>query len=475
MSSTLPWSLVSVVRSERRDGQMLFIIEVKPAGDDEAYFLGKRYNMFAHLRSEVKSHLKGVMIMPFPPKLGTNIEQRRRMLDDWLAEVVSCAREESHAALRPLLYEFLAERTAETTALGGTEFIIEAVKMPEYEDRDGTTWFAIDACSLDSHLFRIWKTYSMFAHFQKDVDFNPAIFPKKGLTKCTGEALEERRQQLVIWFTQLISASEADEQLKPKIQDFLVPQTDSPVQHSNEVQISCLGILAARLTDVAERGGAVYYKVEVVPAESHEPYFLWKRYSMFLNLCDSVVHTTGDPNYALDFPSKLLSRGEKSLDHRKRALDFWLTSLFDAAGGSDRELLRPLLQQFLHESEKMPPVLACSSETEVSSVSVPSYHDRQGTIFYTINCHLSTGADYSVAKSYSMFHELAQSCAQCSIGQVALSGFPPKSFLKMTNKESLNYRLHALSKWFVAMFERSQSADYDDVKPWLKRFLNPHI
>eukprot|EP01064_Diplonema_japonicum_P005504 TRINITY_DN13669_c0_g1_i1.p1 TRINITY_DN13669_c0_g1~~TRINITY_DN13669_c0_g1_i1.p1 ORF type:complete len:478 (+),score=47.52 TRINITY_DN13669_c0_g1_i1:45-1478(+) len=472
--SPLPWSLVSVVGSEKRDGLRLYHIEVKPLNGDKPFKLKKRYNMFAYLNNEVKPLLKKKI--PFPGKVGGGAEKRSRDLDAWLANIVSTARDDDNLSLRPLLYEFLSERTADLmlkqTPFADKSIAINGVKLPYQEERDGTTWFAVDILSAGLEPYRIWKTYRMFLHLKQETGFNRADFPKKSIAKCSGEALTERRKSLDYWMTALIENSETNQEMTHLIQDFLVPRNeesesdvDEEISESEKPEIS-----AIRLTEVGERGGGVYYKVEVISYTESGPatYVLWKRFRQFAKLCEMMVDVCHDAGN--DFPPK--SIGKSGVEGRKRGLDFWMTSVLGLSKTSQGVHLKPLLETFLNPSQKVESAFDSSSLVEVTKVSLPSYDDREGTTFYQIRVELSTDEIFVVSKSYSMFYELCKSCGHVVLGKAAENGFPSKTILKVTSKESLDQRHRQLAAWFLAMFERSLTDDYKVLRPVLREFLD---
>eukprot|EP01059_Diplonema_ambulator_P017064 TRINITY_DN29064_c0_g1_i1.p1 TRINITY_DN29064_c0_g1~~TRINITY_DN29064_c0_g1_i1.p1 ORF type:complete len:488 (+),score=55.63 TRINITY_DN29064_c0_g1_i1:131-1465(+) len=440
--------------------------------------------MFAYLHKEMKPLIKKKL--HFPGKVGGGIEKRTRELDEWLASVVSLARHDENLAMRPILYEFLSERTADITLIqtpfASGDISIDGVKLPCHEERDGTTWYALDILSTGHEPFRMWKTYKMFRHLMQEAGFNKSGFPKKSLAKCAGEALTERRKGLDFWFTSLLEEAKNTKsvELHRVIRDFCVPrgeeesdsegedsQPQSP-SHSSGGEIS-----AVRLTDVGERGGGVYYKVEVIAyGEEAKTYVLWKRYRQFAKLCEMIQEAVGAAAASLsnDFPPKTL--GKAGVEGRKKALDFWMAQALDLSRTPQGAAAVPLLRSFLDPSHKVESIFDSSSLVEVSSVSLPSYEDRQGTIFYHIKVELSTDESFTVAKSYSMFHELCKTCGQVVMGKAAEHGFPSKTLLKVTGKDSLDQRLRQLSSWFIAMFERSLTEDYKALRPVIREFMD---
>ena len=536
---SLPWQLVSVTGTEVRDGLRVYLIEVKPTDTAEPTFvLKKRYNMFRHLHNEVKALCKGRRLA-FPEKqLSVDYEKRRVDLDEWLAETVSMAREEEHAPVRTLLYEFLSERSVDPsidlTPFHDASVTITSIRIPEYEERDGTIWYAVDIFpkgvaappvdgvptaaiddASDSALpspqtsaVRMWKTYTMLKHLHNTTLFSTTTFPGKSITKLTSEkALTERQQELDTWFVDIINAAQTDTTLMEKVRTFCIPNDDdeelsstksrSPERLSDSTSDTpkpepfC--IKAARLTGTEERGGTVYYKVEVTavnnaatPSENDGVsrsasgatmnYSLWKRYNMFLHLCDTVA--AFDCSLAADFPAKSLARKAgpgSDVQERKHNLDFWLAYLITAASGQPD--IQPHVVSFLDQSQRMTSVFNPRLSPDITSVSIPSFEDRQGTVFYIIDVELEDGTKFHVSKSYSMFHELCSTCANLQLGSLAFQGFPPKHvnlIKKMTcdNATLLKERHEALASWFQKNFERSHVADYEHVKDAVREFLD---
>eukprot|EP01061_Rhynchopus_euleeides_P004401 TRINITY_DN13651_c0_g1_i1.p1 TRINITY_DN13651_c0_g1~~TRINITY_DN13651_c0_g1_i1.p1 ORF type:complete len:549 (+),score=208.99 TRINITY_DN13651_c0_g1_i1:125-1771(+) len=543
---TLPWSLVSVVGTEVKDGVQLYCIEVKPTNHSEPVFvLKKRYNMFRHLHKESRGICRGRRLS-FPSKeVHTDIEKRRHDLDEWLAETVSMARQQEYAPLRTLLYEFLSERNVDPpidlTPFHDATVQITGLRIPAFEERDGTTWYAVDIIPPQGEPVRLWKTYTMLKHLHSTTLFSACAFPGKSVTKLTSEkALSERCAALDAWFCELAEAARNSPVLMEKVRAFCIPSEDddddspqssptgSPVPHFE------FRIKAARLTGTEERGGTVYYKVEVTymasprtvallpphedssesngasadtgsesngrdlcrqssPSQSEASdgenassgccpsasgtttnYSLWKRYNMFHHLYDAVSPL--DPCLACDFPGKSIKTGPNGdLSARRRMLDFWLAKLISAAQES-REL-QPHVLSFLDQAQRVTGVFDPRESPEIETVNVPTFEDRQGTIFYAIDVRLADGKQFRVTKSYSMFHELCSTCANLVLGSVAYNGFPPKHvnpIKKMTSDKAvlLKERHEALATWFKAMFERSHTSDYDMLKDAVREFLD---
>ena len=530
----LPWSLVTVSGTEVKDGMRVYAVHVKPAKDGDAPFvLKKRYNMFRHLHKEVQRATSRRHVAAFPEKgFKTDVEARRRGLDEWLAETVSLARSPEHAVLKPLLFEFLSERSIDPevahTPFSDAAVGIAAVRIHHHEDRDGTVWYAVDIYPPGGAVdpVRMWKSYTMMKHLQRVTGASPSTFPGKTLSKklSSEKQIVERRTLLDHWLTALIDDAKADPALMAKVRKFCIPTAtdddDDDGESSSETPGSptvAFRVKGARLTGTEERGGTVYYKVEVAAlrhdaaaassafatppppaqqqqdddASSSQPsspvspggtrhpvtthYTVWKRYNQFHYLHDAVCRV--DPTASDDFPSKSMRGAEVTA--RRKQLDFWLAKVISAAvGGSPaRPALRPLLNSFLDPAQKLTDAFDSVSAPPIESVVLKDHEDRQGTVFYSIDVTLTEGgASFRVWKSYSMFRELCTTCSHLVLGTNAFNGFPPKHVnpVKMMTHDKaslLRERHSALAAWFEGMVQRCKK-DYEMLRPALREFLD---
>ena len=435
MGDTLPWSLVSVIRSEKRDGKRMFVIDVKPSSGERPYILSKRYKQFEHLNTAVKKVIEKRSVQ-FPSK-STPGPSRCRLLDDWLSETVSLTRMQvNNFEMVTVLCSFLnpdkqdPERTPFHTTVKG----VKAIRFQNIEDRDGVTFFGIDVITPDHENFLVWKTFSMFHFLQKETAFNASDFPTKTLTKCTGSSLTERKQQLDFWLTKLVDSAQSNPELMSRVKDFFLPPTadSSDSEDEDDRERSRIGISAIRIVSYRESGGVTFYRIEVIPdGDVENTYFVNKRYSMFRNLADCLCRASPAMTNEIiaELPPKGLNgkKSKSALTERKRKLDFWCAIIIDLSRTSSGGSMRPILKKFFDESQQTRDL----DISKVKSVDVISFESRQGTVFFGIKGMLADDDHFIVWRSYSMFHQLCDECSRLILGQAAFKNFPSKTIRKV--------------------------------------------